>query len=285
MLHGLGAELKPLPPDHKALFFEYNEFGAELPDFLREKKKSPIRPRLPQSRNNQGRASSAPREGRGGAFERPPWDSSPPERPTRYKNLEAVLPFKFLIPSELRALLSKALRRVRYAGLRVDKAASLTDELLAQADLRASHAERILDTPVLRELERHPSACTAQEAEVLESLDTLGRIARLVQADVNERRARLEAFSWAATHATGDMQRTSAALERRARGVSSRARADATGKTSALRHLPASAANDEEVRAEPSHAEWPTPGEHLLMPSVCPQGSASVTYSLFPDPA
>ena len=64
--------------------------------------------------------------------------------------------------------------------------------------------------------------------------------------DVHERRARLEAFSWAATHATGDMQRKSAALERRARGESSRARADATGKTSALRHLPASAANDEE---------------------------------------
>ena len=78
-----------------AVFGRYDEFGAELPEFLR----SDVKPRLPRTREGEKfsrsdrRSSSAPR-GRSNTFERPPWDDSPPPRPSRAKDDEVTQAFK-----------------------------------------------------------------------------------------------------------------------------------------------------------------------------------------------
>ena len=264
MLHGLGAVYEPLPPDAKALFFQYSDFGAELPDFLREG--HTIKPRLPRKRDQKSdsaaaahlggrRATSAPRGGSRGVFERPPWDASPPERPTRCKNLEAVLPFKFLAPAELRQLLSKAHRQVRYAGLRVDKCLGLVESTTSQAEQRAAEAAHTLDSDAIRELETHPSSMTAQEAQLLEALDTLERVTGRVLGAMDIQREKLARLGTSAMHAAASMQRGMDVLAQRIQGErSSKAHSRRQGSsdtaytaaaTSSLRHIQTTAANDE----------------------------------------
>ena len=239
-----GAELfirEPLHESPAAVFMKWNDFGAELPEFLNPE--SDLRPKLPRSDVRYARSSSAPRPRPHRACERPPWDNSPPSRLVRERKEEFETPFTFLSPRELEALVHKERRLVHWAQKRVEKTLGLVRVNLTSAEQRIAEANAVLASSAIRAKERaikrEPRTATEEEHALLGALDYLDRAAFAAQCAMEERETRLSGFTDATKRMLGALDKAASYLKAR--------REDLHGNPMSMRHLPTTTANDEQL--------------------------------------